>query len=86
MEELQVCKRMYQCCLETEQLLKKEKQKAVEDIWAIKTANSNEIEKLLEIQVHLNNLILDLYLKSTSITISFYLLVIMIPRNIKRMN
>ncbi|XP_025411308.1 myosin-8-like isoform X3 [Sipha flava] len=55
MEELQVCKRMYQCCLETEQLLKKEKQKAVEDIWAIKTANSNEIEKLLEIQEHQKN-------------------------------
>lgn len=50
-EELQVCKRMYQCCLETEQLLKKEKQKAVEDLRAIKTANSNEIESLLKIQV-----------------------------------
>lgn len=52
-EELQVCKRMYQCCIETVQLLKKEKQKAMEDIWAIKTANSNEIESLLKIQVHL---------------------------------
>lgn len=48
-----MCKRMYQCCLETEQLLKKEKQKALEDIWAIKTANNNEIEILLKIQVHL---------------------------------
>lgn len=43
---------MYQCCLETEQILKKEKQKAVEDVWAVKAANSVEVENLLKIQVH----------------------------------
>lgn len=53
-EELQVTKRMYQCCLETEHILKKEKQKAIEDIWAINAASSNEIENLLKIQVNLN--------------------------------
>lgn len=51
-EELQVTKRMYQCCLETEHILKKEKQKAIEDIWAIKTANSNVVENFLKIQVN----------------------------------
>lgn len=42
---------MYQCSLDTEQILKKEKQKAVEDTWAIKATYSNEIENLLKIQV-----------------------------------
>lgn len=51
-EELQVAKRMYQCCLETEQILKKEKQKAIEDIWTIKAANSDVVENLLKIQVN----------------------------------
>lgn len=50
-EELQVTKRMYQCCLETEQILKKEKQKAIEDVWAVKASSSDEIENLLKIQV-----------------------------------
>jgi len=43
---------MYQCCLETEQILKKEKQRAIEDIWTIKAANSDEVENLLKIQVN----------------------------------
>jgi len=43
---------MYQCCLEAEQNLKKEKQKAVEDVWTLKAAYSKEIENLLKIQVH----------------------------------
>jgi len=43
---------MYQCCLETEQILKKEKQKVIEDIWTIKAANSDEVENLLKIQVN----------------------------------
>lgn len=43
---------MYQCCLDTEQILKKEKQKAIEDIWSIKADYSNEIEGLLKVQVH----------------------------------
>jgi len=51
-EELQVTKRMYQCCLETEYILKKEKENAIENIWAIKTANRKEIENLLKVQVH----------------------------------
>lgn len=51
-EELQVIKRMYQCCLEAEQILKKEKQKAVEDVWTLKAAYSKEMENLLKIQVH----------------------------------
>lgn len=42
---------MYQCCLETEHILKKQIQKAVEDIWAVKAVNKDEIEKLLKIQV-----------------------------------
>lgn len=42
---------MYQCCLETEQILKQEKQKAVEEIWAIKRAHGEEIKNLLKIQV-----------------------------------
>lgn len=50
-EELQVIKRMYQCCLEAEQILKKEKQKAVEDVWTLKAAYSKEMENLLQIQV-----------------------------------
>jgi len=54
-EELQVTKRMYQCCLEAEQTLKKEKQKAVEDVWTLKAAYSNEMENLLKIQVHKKN-------------------------------
>lgn len=45
---------MYQCCLETENILKKEKQKAVEDAWEVKAAKKNEIEILLKIQVNLN--------------------------------
>lgn len=52
-EELQVTNRMYQCCLDTEQILKKEKQKVIEDIWSIKANYSNEIENLLKVQVHL---------------------------------
>lgn len=52
-EELQVIKRMYQCCLEAEQMLKKEKQKAVEDVWTLKAAYSKEMENLLKIQVHI---------------------------------
>lgn len=44
---------MYQCCLETEQILRKEKQMAIDDVWAIKAANKNEIENLLKIQVNL---------------------------------
>lgn len=44
---------MYQCCLDTEHILKKEKQKAIEDIWSIKSNYSNEIENLLKIQVNL---------------------------------
>lgn len=55
-EELQVTKRMYQCCLDMEQMLKKEKQKAIEDIWSIKANYSNEIENLLKIQVHFKNI------------------------------
>lgn len=55
-EELQITKRMYQCCLETEHVLKKEKQKAIEDMWAIKAANSNELENLLKIQVNLKQI------------------------------
>lgn len=51
-EELQVTKRMYQCCLDTEQILKKEKQKANEDIWLVKAAYSQEMENLLKIQVN----------------------------------
>ncbi|XP_060881211.1 centrosomal protein of 290 kDa-like isoform X2 [Metopolophium dirhodum] len=54
-EELQVIKRMYQCCLEAEQNLKKEKQKAVEDVWTLKAAYSKEIENLLKIQEEQNN-------------------------------
>lgn len=50
-EELQVTKRMYESCLQTEQILKKEKQKAIEDIWAVKANNSFEMENLLKIQV-----------------------------------
>lgn len=50
-EELQVIKRMYQCCLEAEQILKKEKQKAVEDVWTLKAAYGKEMENLLKIQV-----------------------------------
>lgn len=42
---------MYHCCLETENILKKQIQKAVEDMWAIKAVNKNEIENLLKIQV-----------------------------------
>lgn len=49
---MQVAKRMYQCCLETENILKREKQKAVEDVWAVKAANSKELESLLKIQVN----------------------------------
>lgn len=52
-EELQVTKRMYQCCLEAEQILKKEKQKAVEDVWTLKAAYSKEMENLLKIQVYI---------------------------------
>ncbi|CAI6368037.1 unnamed protein product [Macrosiphum euphorbiae] len=54
-EELQVNKRMYQCCLEAEQILKKEKQKAVEDVWTLKAAYSKEIENLLKIQEEQKN-------------------------------
>jgi len=43
---------MYQCCLEGEQVLKKEKQKAIEDVWTLKATYSKEIENLLKIQVH----------------------------------
>lgn len=50
-EELQVTKRMYESCIQTEQILKKEKQKAIEDIWAVKAINSLEMENLLKIQV-----------------------------------
>ncbi|XP_022173371.1 centrosomal protein of 290 kDa-like isoform X2 [Myzus persicae] len=54
-EELQVIKRMYQCCLEAEQMLKKEKQKAVEDVWTLKAAYSKEMENLLKIQEEQKN-------------------------------
>lgn len=50
-EELHVTKRMYECCLDSEQIQKKDKQKAFEDMCAIKTAYSKEIELLLKIQV-----------------------------------
>lgn len=43
---------MYQCCLEEEQILKKEKQKALEEVWTLKATYSKEIENLLKIQVH----------------------------------
>jgi len=43
---------MYQCCLEEEQILKKEKQKALEEVWALKATYSKEIENLLKTQVH----------------------------------
>jgi len=42
---------MYQCCLDGEQVLKKEKQKAVEDVWTLKATYSKEMENLLKIQV-----------------------------------
>ncbi|KAL4149414.1 hypothetical protein QTP88_003367 [Uroleucon formosanum] len=54
-EELQVIKRMYQCCLEAEQILKKEKQKAVEDVWTLKAAYGKEMENLLKIQEEQKN-------------------------------
>lgn len=43
---------MYQCCLEEEQILKKEKQKVLEEVWTLKATYSKEIENLLKIQVH----------------------------------
>lgn len=42
---------MYECCLETEHILKKQIQKTIEDIWVVKAVNKDEIEKLLKIQV-----------------------------------
>ncbi|XP_050436659.1 centrosomal protein of 290 kDa isoform X2 [Adelges cooleyi] len=54
-EELHVTKRMYECCLDSEQIQKKDKQKAFEDMCAIKTAYSKEIELLLKIQEEKNS-------------------------------
>jgi hypothetical protein len=51
---------MYQCCLEEEQILKKEKQKAVEEVWTLKAAYSKEMENLLKIQVHKKKYLLTL--------------------------
>lgn len=59
---------MYQCCLETELNLKKEKQKIIDEFWATKAANRNELENLIKVQVLTNNI---LY---SSIFLSYYVL------------
>ncbi|XP_050520658.1 centrosomal protein of 290 kDa isoform X2 [Daktulosphaira vitifoliae] len=47
-EELQITKRMYDCCLDSEKKIKIEKQKGYEELCTIKKNYSEEIERLLK--------------------------------------
>lgn len=47
-EELQVTKRMYDCCLDSEKINEIEKQKVFDELCAIKKTHSEEIERLLK--------------------------------------
>jgi len=72
---------MYQCCLDEEQILKKEKQKALEEVWTLKATYSKEIENLLKIQVHKK---IYLFTLSTNLYLIFNFFIYL--RNSKKIN